>query len=347
MGIEYVMVDSSQQRNHLGEKGQSKIKVDLNHAIVNPISVKVASFSVPNEMYNVKSGQNTFSMMLYTLSTNSYETKTYEIAPGLYKISELVDACNLQMTGSPFSVLTPQFALLASNKVSLTASSTGVQVRRLMLYGPIRKFNNSIFHRLGFNRNQVLLSNNSLARANYNNTPGVDNLWSYVSSVGYIDGIDETVWRADTSNAIYWKTEGVGETHTGMNIGFESYQHLYLKSDLVNGDFQSIHMDDKGLTMTTNEQILQKIDINVSHYNYLHLENTTNVMQHKLSAKTINSFTIELTDDQGLIFDTHESKAFNVILQFETADTNNNINEINALENQKLLFKALHNCGFK
>ena len=68
-------------------------------------------------------------------------------------------------------------------------------------------------------------------------------------------------------------------------------------------------------------------------------------MVHKLSGKTINSFNIELTDDNGLHFATHEAKTFTCILKFRTTEIleNSKVNEINNRANQKLAFIARHN----
>ena len=344
MGIEYVMVDSSKQRHFLGERGESRIQVNLNNPILNATSVRVADFSVPNEMYNVRFGENTFTLMLYTLSgVNSMVKQTYTIQPGLYTIGELVSACNEQITGTPIATLTVTFELLANNKVSVQAISTGTQQRRLIMYvNGTYTFHNCIFHRLGFNRNQVFLSSNRLAASDFKNNSFT--LWNGVD--GTINGVTETAWTSDNRNPLIWRTNTPGETHVGNNIGFEAYSHLLLKSDLVSNDFQSIHMNEEGHTLTTNENILQKINTTVSHYNFLHLDsNSGSVLVHQLSGKPIHRFMIELTDDVGKGFGTHESKEFNVILRFDTVDPDTRASEQNALENQKRLFAALHKCG--
>ena len=117
-----------------------------------------------------------------------------------------------------------------------------------------------------------------------------------------------------------------------------------MKSDLVSGDFQKVYLDDKGITHTFQDNILETIDMTVSSFNYIHLEKH-NKMVHQLSGKIIKNFTISLCDDNGKTFDTHESKTFTCILKFVTADDGfNRVNENNLLRNQSLGFKSRHNC---
>jgi hypothetical protein len=118
-----------------------------------------------------------------------------------------------------------------------------------------------------------------------------------------------------------------------------------LKSDLVSDDFQKVYLDDVGITHTFQDNILEKIDMTVSSFNYIHFEKN-HPMVHQLSGKIIKNFTISLCDDNGKTFDTHESKTFTCILKFVTADDGSNrVNENNILRNQSLGFMSRHNCG--
>ena len=84
--------------------------------------------------------------------------------------------------------------------------------------------------------------------------------------------------------------------------------------------------------------------MNVSSFNYIHFDNK-NPMVHQLSGKIVKNFTIDLCDDNGKTFDTHESKTFSCILKFITAEDNSmKINEFNALRNQSLGFSSRHGC---
>jgi hypothetical protein len=270
----------------------------------------------------------------------------------MYTISDLVDACNLQISGSDFTAvtfITATFLLLSSNKVQVTATSTGTGKRRLILCSPVTTLHNSIFKRLGFNRQQVFQSSDVYASHNfiysdYNVNPHFTT--SVSPELPKIKGISETVWRADNTNPLYWRTDQ-NEFFVGSQIGYETYQHLLLKSDLIHNDPQKVYMDDIGSSHTISDNVLEKIDMHVSSYNYIHWEKV-HPMVHQLSGKNVNQFTIELCDDNGKIFDTHESKNFTCILKFETADGNEaHVNELNSLINQRLGFLYRHNCGIK
>jgi hypothetical protein len=103
-----------------------------------------------------------------------------------------------------------------------------------------------------------------------------------------IKGIDEDNWRANNRNALFWKTDQ-NEVFIGSQIGYETYQHLLLKSDLISNDLQKVYMDDTGTSHTLSDNILEKIDMRVSSYNYVHWEKM-HPMVHQLSRKiSINS----------------------------------------------------------
>jgi len=250
---------------------------------------------------------------------------------------------------APVSV---EFLLLGNNKVQLNTSSASGQFRRLVLYSNSTDFHNSIYHRLGFNTQQVFQSTNTEAKRDYDDsTPSPNPTFSlFVAgspisiSKGSSNFVFEAVFIADNTNPLIWQTN-LSESHTGNNIGHETYQNLLLKSDLVSDDFQKVYLDDVGITHTFQDNILEKIDMTVSSFNYIHFEKN-HPMVHQLSGKIIKNFTISLCDDNGKTFDTHESKTFTCILKFITADDGfNRVNENNLLRNQSLGFKSRHNCG--
>jgi hypothetical protein len=354
MGVKYVMIDSKHQRHHTIEKGASTIKVDLNHHIENAISVEVSSFSTANELFNVKADNNKFTMMIYNLSgTANFKVNTYTVSAGLYTIAELIDICNAQIAGDPMGTgqapVSVEFLLLGNNKVQLNTSSSSGQFRRLVLYSNSTDFHNGIFHRLGFNTQQVFQSTNTEAISDYKETSPSQNFSLFIAgspiqvSKGSSNFVSEAVFIADKTNPLIWQTN-LNQSHTGNNIGHETYQNLLLKSDLVSDDFQKVYLDDKGITHTFQDSILEKIDMTVSSFNYIHFEKN-HPMIHQLSGKIIKNFTISLCDDNGKTFDTHESKTFTCILKFVTADDGfNKVNEDNLLRNQSLGFMSRHIC---
>ena len=114
------------------------LEINLNQPIEKATSMQLMSFSTSNDFFNIRAGNNTFSCMLYTLSgTPSIERKTYTLDTGLFTIQEIVNTLNAKAAESPFGTMEPVFTLLASNKVQITCSSTGVQKRRFVLFSSI------------------------------------------------------------------------------------------------------------------------------------------------------------------------------------------------------------------
>jgi hypothetical protein len=269
----------------------------------------------------------------------------------------LIDVVNDEIAGAPMGTVSApvsvEFLLLANNKVQLNTSSASGQFRRLVLYSNSTDFHNSIYHILGFNIQQVFQSTNPQAKADYDDTtpsPNTNFTLFIIAgggiqiSQGLYSYIFEPAFLANSSNLLVWQTN-LSQSHTSNNIGHETYQNLLLKSDLVRDDFQKVYLDDVGVTHTFQENILEKIDMTVSSFNYIHFEKN-HPMVHQLSGKIIKNFTISLCDDNGRTFDTHESKTLTCILNFITADDGfNRVNENNILRNQSLGFMSRHNCG--
>jgi hypothetical protein len=180
-------------------------------------------------------------------------------------------------------------------------------------------------------------------------TPG--NLFTRGPSSGgvvtvLIDGQPENNWHGALGRPLVWKTDGTGETKTGTNVGFEAYQHLLLKSSLVNQDVESIFKQSDGIVLSKSDPILQKIETNVALYSYLHWNaGLVQPFVHTLSGKIIQSFSLTLTDDAGEPFGVYEAKHWSAVLRFETADQNDQVTRENSLRNQDFRFKSSHGCA--
>jgi hypothetical protein len=210
--------------------------------------------------------------MIYNLSgTPNFKNQTYTVQPGLYTIAELIDVCNAEIAGSPMGTLSApisvEFLLLGNNKVQLNTSSSSGQFRRLVLYSNSTDFHNSIYHRLGFNTQQVFQSTNPEAKADFeDSTPSPNGIFLLFRiegggiqiSQGLYSYIFEVAFIASGSNPLVWQTN-LNQSHTSNNIGHETYQNLLLKSDLVSGDFQKVYLDEVGVTPVLIIFILKKI----------------------------------------------------------------------------------------
>jgi hypothetical protein len=324
------------------------LEINLNQPIEKATSMQLMSFSTSNDFFNIRAGNNTFSCMLYTLSgTPSIERKTYTLDTGLFTIQEIVNTLNGKAAESPFGTMTPVFTLLASNKVQITASSTGVQIRRFVLFSA-SNFTNSIVHRLGFNASQVFSRQFSPeASFDFRDVPGAPpRLMTLAGGVVFILSTPEATWPALGGNALLWKTDGVGQSQNGNNIGFENYMYILMKCSLVSNDFQSIVKQEDGTILVQSDSVLQKIETTTSTYSYLHwgASGLNQPFTHSLSGKNIQSFSLTLTDDQGNPFLVNESKHWTCVIRFETASENNDANNQNFLKNQDFRFRASHNC---
>jgi hypothetical protein len=328
------------------------LEINLNQPIEKATSMQLMSFSTSNDFFNIRAGggRNTFSCMLYTLPGVNplIERKTYTLDTGLFTIQEIVNTLNAKAAESPFNTMTPVFTLLASNKVQITASSTGTQTRRFVLYSD-SNFTNSIVHRLGFNVSQVFTRQFSPEAAfDFRDIPGAAPRLITLAADGivYILSTPEATWSALGGNALIWKTNGVGDSKNGNNIGFENYMYVLMKCSLVSNDFQSIVKQQDGTILAQSDNVLQKIETTTSTYSYLHwgASGLNQPFTHNLSGKNIQSFSLTLTDDQGNPFLVNESKHWTCVIRFETASENNNANNQNFLKNQDLRFRASHNC---
>jgi hypothetical protein len=301
--------------------------------------------------------------MLYNFSPAIplLEKRSYQIPVGLYTITQLVDALNVAANADPFGTvasptLIPVFALLSTNKVSITCSSMGTGIRRYVLYSS--QFHNSIVHRLGFSKNQAFTPEfDSRAQFDFDTPANADSMTvpgrlftrgpqSGGASTVLIDDQPEDNWHGSLGRPLVWKTDGAGQTRTGTNVGFEAYQHLLLKYSLVNQDVESIFKQSDGIVLSKSDPMLQKIETNVSLYSYLHWNaGLVQPSVHTLSGKLIQSFSLTLTDDAGEPFGVDESKHWSALLRFETAEQNDQVTRENSLRNQDFRFKSSHGCS--
>ena len=360
MGFKYLLIDSqTADQTTLTSAYNPRLDIRLDHPIENAISVQLLSFSSPNDYYNVRAQADRFESMLYNFSASTpfIEKRSYQIPVGLYTITQLVDALNVAANADPFGTvasptLIPVFALLSTNKVSITCSSAGASIRRYVLYSS--KFHNSIVHRIGYSKTQVFTPEfDSRARFDYDTPTDGDSMTvpgrlftRGGAAIVLIDGQSEENWHGTLGKPLVWKTNNVGEIKTGNNVGFEAYQNLLLKSSLVNQDVESIFKQSNGIVLSKSDPILQKIETNVGLYSYLHWNaGLVTPFLHTLSGKIIQSFSLTLTDDAGEPFGVDEAKHWSAVLRFETAEQNDQVTKENSLRNQDFRFKSSHGCS--
>jgi hypothetical protein len=353
MGYEYVYVDSKDRKYH---EEKSEITVTMSQPILHAKSVKVVSFSVPNEFYNVIDGNNSFSARVYNVNNNTKSAiKNYVLGAGLYSLIDMVTALNALFQADKLTEggtnTTLTLNLLASGKVSLNIVGDGVNThKRAILYYPRNgQFQNSIAHRLGFSRSQVFddpdIDGANLLVGNGVSPPVVT--VNYTNSKGITTSTPESSW----TGALIWvssTTDTNLNTKTGNFIGYESRcPHLFLKSDLVK-DFHSTYRDNgTDQVMTKQENILQKIQNDTNIYSYLHFRGNTDAFVHEISgSKPITHFNLSLTDDHGNLLEDNSFRNFSCVLLFETHENiqTMRMNEQVIEQSQRSIFLANHNC---
>jgi hypothetical protein len=268
------------------------------------------------------------------------DTLTVTVPPGLYSITDLVTEINNQ-TPTFFSI-SLSFAQLASGKVTITATSASSPAKRMILFHPRSKdFYNSLAYRLGFAREQV---SDSFANNLIQGPTGSVTINYKGVSVPEADW-DETalfaIWRPSSAVA-------ADQVRTSNFIGFESRcPNVYIHSDLVRDFHTTMHDEVNDMQLTSQQNVLQKIDLDVGIYSYIHYRSSlTEAFTHSLSGQTITSFKISLRDDQHQLFDARTYKPWSCVLVFETVDDQAaiRINEQVISDNQRRMFLAEHRC---
>ena len=337
MPYTYLSIDSRHSKYH---ETASEMTVNLSAPILHAKSVRLVAFSQANEYYNVYTGSNTITFKGYRLTDNVTDTLTITVPPGLYSITDLVTEINNQ-TPTLFSI-SLSFAHLASGKVAITATSASSPAKRMTLFAPRSKdFYSSLAYRLGFAREQVTdsFANNLIqgptgsVTINYKGVTVPEADW------------DETalfaIWRPSS-------TVATDQVRTGNFIGFESRcPNVYIHSDLVRDFHTTLHDEANDMQLTTQQNVLQKVDIDVGIYSYVHYRSSlTEAFTHSLSGQTITSFKISLRDDQHQLFEARTYKPWSCVLVFETVDDAAaiRINEQVISDNQRRMFLAEHRC---
>ena len=158
---------------------------------------------------------------------------------------------------------------------------------------------------------------------------------TYMNEDAYVVSPTFTLWRCN-------KTTASEYTKTSLNVLFETSPYVVLKSSLVQ-DYQSVQVDDDyQMTHSQNESILQKIDIDVNRYSWIHYKSHVNgSFVHQLDGKTIQHFWVELCDDSFNTLKQSHFKDYTVVLKFETHDHKLEANEraINAY-NKELFIRT-------
>lgn len=338
----YVTVDSRHRRMH---EDTSEISVELSNPIQNAVSVSCISFSTPNEIYNITKQNNTFILQPFSITAGSPHAqnidseKTYTLPLGLYTLIQIVALMNEAIEASPIEYYTVGFELLASNKTSVSVSCTGTQKKFICLYHKNEiSFYSSLFHRLGFARNQIASGNVNMIREEGSSV----NLVKHQQD----DYKEFTLQDVNTFNIFNIMSCNDNEILYGNFIGFESAtSFMKLKCDLIHDMTTSVLNDDKSIVSTKSDNTMQHININVNIFSYIHYNaSPADAIKHNLSNQTIRRFKLTLTDDNDNVFQLNHFKDFSAIICFEIEEEQSilDINRDVLLTNQRMGYKSRH-----
>jgi len=89
MGNQYVMIKSEHQHT---KREDARIDVHLARPIENAVGVRLKSFTIANDLYNVHADNATFTLLTYLKDKNAPHIRTeVTIEPGFYTVDQLKD----------------------------------------------------------------------------------------------------------------------------------------------------------------------------------------------------------------------------------------------------------------
>lgn len=377
MGFQYVIVDSSDTHRVNGDGG-SKVTVRLLRPIINATAVEVVSVTTKNEFFNIREGANVFYIGYRVQSALSDNIEKLPIESYLVqgldtRISNkavrfsIRDNPNLQFTGTYGSLLPILIEPGVYTMVGLAAILTDLlrpsiwrderggvtfatQAFRMTVVDVFtgnhgggyvdadklrpylvtptrnaREYRNSMLDRMGFNfKGQVTT---------------FDQFTNGLNASPFISG--SRTLSPTTFNPVL----------LGDFAYHENHSHMFLTSDLVINDVQRTYTPDGGIAgsipigQTTPSDALQMLQVDSNLYNYIHFaSNGNNAMKHMLHSKqAISMFTISLTDESGKLFEEGSYRPFQVMLKFETAETEGSrLNGAILEHNKKMAFLSRH-----
>jgi hypothetical protein len=362
---EYLYIDS---RHSKKSEYTSKMDIQLSHPILNAKSFSVCSFSTANEFFNIRAPHNTLIIGVLSDQKEEPTHTTYTIPPGLYDIPTIIEKLNIQTDANQPNLVWCTFGQNPQGKTTLSVQSNSTPKKRAYIYFPDEKtkFNQSMAARLGFGHDQVayksdveLETTHELRFIKHVTGNVITHHTIFYAGTNFTEQefsdlkifmLLKSSWGTGYTNddGTISSTRMVGETGISTNIAYESPSaFLLLKSDLVT-DFSSVVLEENSnsyITQKTN--ILQKIDVDVNVYSYLHFKsNHSDAYKHTLSGKPITHFNLELCDDHGEPFFKNHHKTFSCVLKFEIEENHaiQDLNEKQIQLNQKLQYQSRHIC---
>jgi len=354
----YVFVDSHDYTTAEGT-GETRFDVQLSDPIVGAHSVRVNSFSMKHELWNVRAPNNWFwfgrlthdtPAAWGTMPTNIVnDTRKITIRPGHYTLPELVTEINAEIT-KEWTVIAPialiqiqprvhslkdvlKYKLVVTEQAAYTSAS--MQTYLWLAYPAEQDFKNSVLFRLGLGQQQIIRMTNREDYEFYGTNARVGNY----GHMGLLSSpYNETLCFFTDSNHVSME-------YNANNAGTETQPHVFLKSSLATSSTQrSKRIPSTGHVTTVREDILARIPTNGNVLSYIHYtppyRDYFNVPVN--SGTPVTSFSLTLADDNDKVFAVNEHTGFQLMLEFKITEEHGQDMEL-AKINQKLAFLSRHN----
>ena len=355
MGKTYVHINSADRKPH---ETSSKMTVHLSDPIQKAVSVKMVSFTTPNEFFNIIKGNNIFQIKIQDFSDATVAEEVFPIdldfvlPPGIYTTSEIVDRINsalldvsdeergfldivLELSTVTHRVTVTATPMIDGDGNSLQSPNT---VQRVYVYYPHDHdsgFRTSIIHRLGFSRFQV----------SPHLTPFIIKQIDPELELYAIDFYGKQV--VSEFDVDYQTINPLVYTNvTGDNVGWETHPFIFVQSDELVKHAVRTHSNNRdGSVGSFHTNMLQKIPINVNLYSWVHYTGTEYTYEHQLDGRTIHDFDISLADFEHQLFPNKHFKHFSMTLEFETLDNATDINRAAISALSKKGYAIRHGCS--
>jgi hypothetical protein len=376
MGYEYVFIDSAD--THSTNDSGSSVDIKLTRPINNATSVEVVSATMKNDFFNVREGENAFGIMFKAQDDDGTPTPNilslYElvnvtaminpmddshliqdalshhinngdygtilpiyVTPGVYTIDTLCDRLTTLITADQFHpALNPGTTAAGNGLIFTTMADQGyktvvsrafdasfdvgskdIAIQLVTYASNAREYRNSILDRMGFQYAEQAIPMEYAKQML--DIPMIDDNSAMISTVGLV----------------------------GAKAYHENHSHMFLTSNLVNGDIQRTYTTNTpgGLGYTRQSEILQVIQVDANMYNYIHFQsNGHNALKHMIhTGRSISTFNLTLTDENGRKFEDGTHHPFQVVIRFEVADSEGDkLSHAIIEKNRASAFKSRH-----
>ena len=188
-------------------------------------------------------------------------------------------------------------------------------------------FHDSIIHRLGYTKNQIYFSDETITNSTqvFLSAPGATNSISLTNQRVVLDDIvhDTLSITSTLSNLpIYSRHFSVAsrQKYTSGKLAFETHSHVQITCDLIH-DIQTTTHNYKTLGRTEMSDILAEVGISVNRASWVHYIPETHQHLHKIDNALIKNFKIGLKNiHSNRHFKTDEHKHFQITLKIYIMD---------------------------